>query len=143
MQRENCYSTPIGNEPKILSNYWENLLDIHSLLWKHWLEFYIPMNLQRQKWTKKIKNLSIGDIVLIADPSVSNSWRLAKVIDLKEGSQDQVRKIKLILGKNDQMKIKKGITKKEEIKISYIKEKQSIVERPTSVVIPLDLQCPQ
>lgn len=139
MGRENCFSRPLSKSSSTLQNNWQDLLEIQGILWNHWLEFYIPQHLKRQKWIRRVKNIEKGDIVLTADPTVTNSWRLAVVIDAPLGSQDQTRKITLKLGKADQMNFKKIPMTRESLKKLYKQEKFSIVTRPTSVVIPLNL----
>lgn len=138
--RENCFTIPISGIPRTLKNYWEDLLEIQGELWHHWLEFYIPQHLRRQKWVKRVKNLEKGDIVLTADQSITNSWRLAVVIDAPVGSQNQTRKVTLKLGKADLIDFKQQPITKESLKKLYAKEKCSVVTRPTSVVIPLNLK---
>ena len=64
--------------------------------WRLWL-LHFPPNLQtRNKWYKKRENITIGDIVLIRDPSVPRShWNMAIVEDTYTGRDGLVRSVRI------------------------------------------------
>lgn len=135
--RMNYRLTPNTPLPSNLAKYANDLEKIKDTLWRHWLSNYIPTILYREKWIVKARKLCINDIVLTADPSISNSWRLGRVIEIKEGTGNQVRKVKVLLGKNGIQS--KGLTD-EQRKRAYIKEVTSIIERPATAVSAIDLK---
>ncbi|KAL7840982.1 hypothetical protein SRHO_G00246730 [Serrasalmus rhombeus] len=60
---------------------WRQVQYISDLFWKRWITEYLPLLQERQKWTKKKRNLVPGDIVLVADTTAPrNSWVLGRVL---------------------------------------------------------------
>lgn len=51
---------------------------------------------QRQKWNDKKRNLAVGDIVVIMDPSAPRgSWPLGRVLEVYPDARGFVRSVKL------------------------------------------------
>jgi hypothetical protein len=44
-----------------------------DLFWHRWTKEYLLLLQERQKWTAVKRNLSIGDIVLVVDPTAHNT----------------------------------------------------------------------
>ena len=57
------------------------------------------MSLQpRQKWQKNRRNLKVNDIVLLKDDQAPcNEWKLARITAVYPGSDDRVRKVRLLV----------------------------------------------
>lgn len=137
MGRANYKLTPNSPLPSNLSKYAHDLEKLKDTLWRHWLSQYLPTILYREKWVIKSKKLTVNDIVLTADPSIANSWRLGRIIEIKEGSGNQVRKVKIMLGKNDTQS--KNLTNKQRL-TAYVKEPNTIIERPATAVSAIDVR---
>lgn len=124
-----------------LKNSWKDAIVLSEILWKHWLKAYVPSIMHREKWLDKKTTPQIGDIVITADPSTPNSWRLAKIIEISEGSQQQVRKVKLLLGRRSsltKMRFPRGKKRSDEfINELYKAGEHVIITRPASLIIPL------
>ncbi|KAK7890880.1 hypothetical protein WMY93_022843 [Mugilogobius chulae] len=61
---------------------WKQVQYLANLFWKRWVREYLPLLQERQKWNEKKRNLSVGDIVAIMDPSAPRgSWPLGKVLE--------------------------------------------------------------
>jgi hypothetical protein len=114
---------------KNLLKDWEDIKNFQTELWKFFEDYYIDKIKLRSKWHKPQENLKVGDVVITSDPTTPNVWRVGKLIEITTGSKDQVRKVKLILGKNE---LVTGSTKN--IMENYKNEKCSIIERPASKV---------
>jgi hypothetical protein len=147
MLRPNYQEVPARNrDSKTIEKYWEDIRALSVIIWEKWLVSYLPEILKREKWINKVEPLQVGDIVVTADPSVSNSWRLGKIIDAKLGTKNQVREVVLLLGKKNTLKnvtvTKKGITNisKTEIMKLYKNESSSIVTRPALGVAKIYLK---
>jgi hypothetical protein len=141
--RQNIQSVPVVDK-KItdLSEHWVDIKAFTNILWEHWLKAYIPSIMMREKWVDKKSPLKVDDTVIIADPSVANSWRMGTVIEIKSGSENQVRSVTIKLGKNKPLnikvdRIKMEPTKKRKIMEIYKNETQSIVTRPATAVAKL------
>ena len=53
----------------------------------------------RQKWVKPVKNVQVGDIVLIVeDSSPRGSWRLGRVTEVHPGKDGLVRSTTIEMG---------------------------------------------
>lgn len=75
---------------------WRQVQYLANLFWKRWLREYLPLMQERQKWTKKRRSLTSGDVVLVADDTAPrNSWQLGKVIETLPDSRGLVRRVRL------------------------------------------------
>lgn len=138
--RQTVQEVPYTDEKiKNLRETWLDIKMLSNLLWKHWLSAYIPLIKMREKWIDKKSPLQIDDIVIVADPSVANSWRLGRIIDVKQGSEDQVRSITLKIGKSKPLNMKINKSNRDHILKLYKEETQSIITRPSLAVSKLQL----
>ena len=126
---------------------WQDIKRLVNVLWDHFNRAYVNEIMHRDKWIDYKKPLKIGDIVILADPSVNNLWRLGVITEIHEGSRNQVRKVKVRLGKrsaiNDYSNKNRNALMKD-----YQKESFTEVTRPASAIAPLnlfvsDMQIPQ
>jgi transposase InsO family protein len=140
MNRPNFLSRPKNQNPRFITKLWRDVQNISNLLWEHWLKAYMPTIMYRQKWIDKKSPLQIGDIVSTADPSIYNSWRLGKVIEVEFGSQQQVRKVKVLLGKNNSIKDQKILRSSKLLMKAYNAEKFTVVSRPATAVAAINLK---
>lgn len=143
MNRENNSLCPPINPPENYGQLWASYLRIQKLLWEHFVDHCVPQWITREKWLKPTKNFEIGEIVLTLDHRKMNDWRLARVIDVEKGSNDQVRKLTLMLGKRQQNSIPKFDGKNFERFANSLYEKGKCykVTRAAAHVIKLDLYC--
>ncbi|XP_055633341.1 uncharacterized protein LOC129773720 [Toxorhynchites rutilus septentrionalis] len=64
---------------------WQVSQVMANAFWKRWLRNYLPEITKRSKWFKKVKPISVGDIVVIVDPEhPRNCWPKGKVIGTVE-----------------------------------------------------------
>ena len=60
---------------------WRQAQVLTAHIWKRWLREYVPALLERRKWTKAVRNLEKGELVLVVDPqSPRGLWPLGHVI---------------------------------------------------------------
>ncbi len=71
---------------------WRQVQYIADLFWKRWVREYLPLLQERQKWNKERRNLTLGDIVIIADPT---AWLLGRVMETYPDSRGLVRSVKV------------------------------------------------
>lgn len=139
MQKNNFQEVPHCDfsEKTNLKNNWENVKKFTSSLWKTWVESYLPSILSREKWIDKTEPLKVGDLVITVDNNVTDSWRFGKIIETTEGSNNQVRKVKIQLGKNDKWSPTKLTNAHASEK--YNSEKLTIVTRPAIAVAKIKI----
>ncbi len=46
---------------------------------------------QRPKWCVVLKNLRVGDVVVIQEPILPSSWRLGRIVEVRPGADGLVR----------------------------------------------------
>ena len=81
---------------------------------------------ERQKWNKPLRNLEVGDIVLLKDDTTArNRWRTARVEEACQDDDGLVRNVKVVVG--DTYLNKKGQRVRN----------QSVLERPIQNIILL------
>lgn len=150
MLRPNFVSRTIDSNPRLITKYWSDVQKLANILWEHWLKAYLPTIMYREKWIDKSSPLQVGDLVITADPTVYNSWRLGKIVEIESGSQQQVRKVKVELGKNNTLKVELGknnlsstdkiIKTRKLILKAYMSEKSTVVTRPATAVAAINLR---
>ncbi|XP_043245891.1 uncharacterized protein LOC122393710 [Amphibalanus amphitrite] len=60
--------------------------------WKRWLREYVPNLVYRRKWTREDRNLTPGDLILLAEDGVPRGhWPLGRVIEVFPGRDGRVR----------------------------------------------------
>lgn len=95
-----CPLTAVPEEDlfKVPSNrlkHWQLLQSLHQQIWKRWLLEYLNTLQQRMKWTKASRNLKVGDLVLVHQPTSPLTWPLARVEAVSPGSDGVVRVVHL------------------------------------------------
>ena len=77
---------------------WKRVQYLANLFWSRWRKEFLPLYLQRPKWVKARKNLSVDDIVLVVDEQVHRShWKMARVVDVKASRDNLVRSVSVVL----------------------------------------------
>ncbi|XP_031425669.1 uncharacterized protein LOC116220856 [Clupea harengus] len=75
---------------------WKQVQYMAGLFWQRWTKEYLLLLQERQKWTSLKRNLSVGDIVLVVDPTAPRgSWPLGRVLETKPDARGLVRSVKL------------------------------------------------
>jgi hypothetical protein len=139
INRQTIQTIPCTTKTKtsIVENY-EDLKIISNILWNHWIQYYMPTILMREKWIDSKEPLKVGDIVITVDTLVANSWRIGKIVEVVIGSKNQAREYKVMLGKNNRISEAKKLTPKMLLK-QYKNEKYSVVSRGALAVAKLDV----
>lgn len=137
--RQNAQSVPLSSEPpKTLTQEWKDIKIMSNIIWDKWLKSFFPILLQREKWVDRTTPLKVGDIVITADPSITNSWRKGIIEQVTMGSQGQVRQVMVRLGKNKAINDPNSLTK-DQLLSAYRKENDTVVSRPATMVAKINL----
>ena len=90
------YNDDPGFAPTRRLKYMETL---ESQFWHGWTKTYLPLLMERSKWTKETKEkLKIGSVVLLMkEHQKRHTWPLGCVMDLIRGRDDHVRSVKLLV----------------------------------------------
>lgn len=82
----------ISSIPENRLSSWTKCVQIKQHFWKRYMTEYLHSLQTKSKWTKKERNLTVGDLVLIIDNTSSPlHWPIAKVIQVFPGSDNLVR----------------------------------------------------
>ncbi|XP_043199299.1 uncharacterized protein LOC122369009 isoform X2 [Amphibalanus amphitrite] len=75
---------------------WRQTQALTDQFWTRWLKEYVPSLTCRRKWTRDMRNLAPGDLVLIAEDNVPRGqWPLGRVIEVMPGPDGRVRSARL------------------------------------------------
>lgn len=75
---------------------WKQVQYISDLFRKRWVQEYLPLLQERQKWNQRKRSLVTGDVVVIMDSSAPRgSWLLGKVLEVFADKRGLVRSVKL------------------------------------------------
>ena len=79
---------------------WRRVQPLVNECWSRWeKEVYVTLQV-RHKWNKIVRNLKVGDIVLLREKTSRNKWLLGRVIAIQEGNDVFVRSIDIVVGTN-------------------------------------------
>ncbi|XP_028279424.1 uncharacterized protein LOC114447399 [Parambassis ranga] len=80
----------------VLCRRWRQVQYMADLFWKRWVQEYLPLLQERQKWNQSKGNLVPGDIVLLADSSVPRgSWLMERILEVFPDKKGFVRSVHL------------------------------------------------
>lgn len=72
---------------------WRRSQYLANEFWRRWITEYLPTITRRTKWFKPVKNISVGDIVLIVDEKLPrNTWPMGRVLSVIAGRDHIVRR---------------------------------------------------
>lgn len=75
---------------------WKQVQYMTDLFWHRWTEEYLLLLQERQMWTKVKRNISVGDIVLVVDPTApGGSWPMGRVLESRPDGKGLVQSVKL------------------------------------------------
>ena len=76
---------------------WRKVQYLAKEFWQRWKKEYIMTLQKRNKWSKKQRNITVGDIVILKnDDLFRGDWRLARVLETKTDDDGLVRRVKLL-----------------------------------------------
>ncbi|KAL6465838.1 hypothetical protein MHYP_G00259710, partial [Metynnis hypsauchen] len=85
-------------EDLYLQKRWRRVQYLANEFWIRWKKEYLLSLQSRQKWQKNRRNLKVNDIVLLQDDHAPrNEWKLARIVEVYPGSDDRVRKVRLMV----------------------------------------------
>lgn len=74
---------------------WRTVQWLADRFWKRWLKEYVTLLQLRQKWLKPERNLTVGDLVLLADDNLKRGcWAKAIVVEVKTSSGFFIRDVR-------------------------------------------------
>ena len=75
---------------------WQQVQYIADLFWKRWVQEYLPLLQERQKWNQKRRNFIPGDIVVVMDSAAPRgSWLLGRILETFPDKKGLVRSVRL------------------------------------------------
>ena len=73
---------------------WKQVQYLSNIFWRRWSKECLPQLQIRQKWLRKRRNLTVGDVVLVsADNSPRNTWPLGRVLKVHSDKKGIVRRV--------------------------------------------------
>ena len=90
-----CATNPNAWQPDTSLSTRHNLVTaIGTQFWEHWVEFFAPTLVYRQKWHQPERKVQVGDIVLILDKNtLKGEYRLGRVVETHPSKDGNVRKV--------------------------------------------------
>ena len=74
---------------------WRQIQYLADIFWHRWVREYLPNLQQRQRWSKPVRNIVAGDVVVIADDLPRNQWSMGRVEEIYPGGDGLVRTVKV------------------------------------------------
>lgn len=70
---------------------WSLILQIQQHFWTRWQKEFLHTLQERPKWNRPDKNLQLGDLVIIKEPTPPLKWSTARVVEVHPGDDGTVR----------------------------------------------------
>ncbi|XP_068200470.1 uncharacterized protein [Palaemon carinicauda] len=71
---------------------WRQAQFLADEFWRRWIQEYLPLLQERQKWSVPKRDINVGDIVLTLDERLPRgSWPLGKVMEVTRSADGRVR----------------------------------------------------
>ena len=81
-----------------LRRSWRTAQRMADDFWRRWRLFHLPTLQKRHKWTGKMTNVSVGDLVLLKESNVArNQWPRARVKKVFPDKEGLVRRVEVVL----------------------------------------------
>ncbi|XP_055622807.1 uncharacterized protein LOC129766310 [Toxorhynchites rutilus septentrionalis] len=103
------------DEKMALQNSWNMVKHTMDNFWRRWLVEYLPTIIRRTKWFQDVRQIEVGDLVLVVDENIRNRWLRGRVIHTVPG--------------------KDGVARSAEVKTSL-----GILKRPVTRLALLDVE---
>ncbi|XP_071088959.1 uncharacterized protein [Haliotis cracherodii] len=69
---------------------------IADVFWKRWIRDVFPTLVPRKKWNVHRRNVSVNDVIVMADPNaVRGQWKLGRIVEVYPGADGRVRNVKV------------------------------------------------
>ncbi|XP_054281217.1 uncharacterized protein LOC128998886 [Macrosteles quadrilineatus] len=85
----------LSDAPQNRLKHWHLVQSLSQSIWKRWHLEYLHTLQQREKWHSPTKNLKVGDLVLIHQPTPPLTWPLARITEVFPGKDNVVRVVHL------------------------------------------------
>ncbi len=88
---------PIEDVPRTTSlrSRWRELQSTLSAFWRIWSAEYLNSMQQRPKLRTALRNIKVGEVVIIQEPTPPAFWRLGRVVGVRPGADGLVRVVQV------------------------------------------------
>ncbi|XP_038064113.1 uncharacterized protein LOC119734635 [Patiria miniata] len=77
---------------------WRRVQYLANEFWNRWKGEFVQNLQARQKWTRRVPDVQVGDVVLIVNNNLPrNQWQLGRISEAIPGTDGQVRRVKLVV----------------------------------------------
>ena len=96
LRKNPCTSLVDATEKSNVKIRWKYAQSLPDQFWSRWVREYLPTLQPRQKWLRKVRNLRVGDLVIVAEFNLPRgSWKKGLVTEVFEDDLGCVRRVKL------------------------------------------------
>ncbi|XP_052566786.1 uncharacterized protein LOC120412868 [Culex pipiens pallens] len=74
-----------------LRSNWNHLQFLLDHYWARWIKEYLPAINQRRKWFAESRPISVGDLVMVVNEGIRNSWTRGRVVAVLPGKDGRIR----------------------------------------------------
>ena len=81
---------------------WRRVQELVRHFWSRWIKEWLPSLNATKKWKKGNTEFEIGDVVLVMSTDQQRGhWKLAKIINVYPGTDNVVRVLRILVGRNE------------------------------------------
>ncbi|XP_062712397.1 uncharacterized protein LOC134289829 [Aedes albopictus] len=79
------------DSPTILRHSWKLAQAITQVFWTRWIKEYLPVITRRTKWFGEVRDIAVGDLVLVVAGTAKDQWIRGRVETVTPGRDGRVR----------------------------------------------------
>ena len=79
-----------------LRSKWRAVQAATDIFWKRWIKEYLPSLSERKKWHKEVRNMKVGDLVIMVEKQIPRSaWQMARILKTFPGPDGITRVVEI------------------------------------------------
>ncbi|XP_062713931.1 uncharacterized protein LOC134290753 [Aedes albopictus] len=78
-------------ESEVLRSNWKHVQIMLDRFWVRWIREYLPVIARQPKWFGEAKSIKVGDLVIVVNEGVRNSWIRGRITRVFPGRDGRVR----------------------------------------------------
>ncbi|XP_062703662.1 uncharacterized protein LOC134286107 [Aedes albopictus] len=86
-------ATKPTHDAEALRSNWGMIKVMLDNFWRRWLREYLPVMSPQSKWFGEVRNVQVGDLVMIANEKERNSWTRGRIRQVYPGRDGRVRRV--------------------------------------------------
>lgn len=81
----------IGDSEKVARTNYSLARQMLDQFWRRWVREYLPTLTKRTRWFREAEPAKVGDLVIIVEDGIRNSWTRGRIVSVVSGADGRIR----------------------------------------------------